>query len=245
MTSPESSAVQFGRTRIEYGVRRSARRRTVAVSVDPRLGVLITAPTGVPISRLDTVVHRKARWIVDRLRRVNGVDAGLPHREFVSGESYLYLGRQYRLKVTHAMQPAAMRLIGGWLVAPVPKALSDRERQSVVRRVLEAWYRQHAARRLPDRVAEWSRKLGVPEPRVVIRDQQRRWASCDTHATIRLNWRIVQAPMRLVDYVLTHELVHLRHKEHSKAFWAVLGRAIPDCDRRREELRRIGARLEW
>jgi predicted metal-dependent hydrolase len=80
---------------------------------------------------------------------------------------------------------------------------------------------------------------------VVIRNQQRRWACCDARGTLRVNWRIVQAPMRLVDYVVAHELVHLRHKQHSKAFWAVLGRAMPDYERRREDLRRIGTKLEW
>lgn len=139
MRSYESSAVQFGRTRIEYGVRRSSRRRTVAVSVDPRLGVLIAAPVDVPISRLDAVVHRKARWIVDRLRRVNGIDARLPAREFVSSESYLYLGRHYRLMVVPAEQPGDARLIGGWLVVHVSKALTGPERASAVRRAVVSW----------------------------------------------------------------------------------------------------------
>lgn len=245
MSRNESSAVQFGGTRIEYEVRRSPRRRTVAVSVDPRLGVLLTAPAEVPLSRLDAVVHLKARWIVDRLRRVNQVEARPPTREFVSGESYLYLGRQYRLKVLPAEEPVDARLIGGWIHVPVLKALSGPERASAVRRSLKSWYRQHARLRLPERVGQWFRMVGVAEPRVMIRNQQRRWASCDARGTLRFNWRIVQAPMRLVDYVVAHELIHLRHKEHSKAFWALLGRVMPDYERRKEELRRIGAKLEW
>lgn len=245
MSRNESSAVQFGGTRIAYEVRRSPRRRTVAVSVDPRLGVLITAPADVALSRLDAVVHRKARWIVERLRRMDQVEGRLPAREFVSGESYLYLGRQYRLKVMPAEHPNVVRLVSGWIHVPVRKAANGPERASAIRGALESWYRHHAAVRLPERVEHWSRQMGVGEPRVVVRDQQRRWASCDVRGTLRFNWRIVLAPMRLVDYVVVHELVHLRHKEHSKAFWAVLGRAMPDYERRKEELRRIGARLEW
>jgi len=88
-------------------------------------------------------------------------------------------------------------------------------------------------------------RFGVPEPGVVIRDQQRRWGSCDRRGTLRVNWRIVQAPMRLVDYVVAHELAHLRHQDHSKAFWALLGRAMPDYEPRREALRRMGAKLGW
>lgn len=245
MGQPESSAVQFGGTRIEYAVRRSARRRTVAVAVDPRLGVLVAAPDAVPLSRLDALVHRKARWIVERLRRVRRTEQPLPQREFVSGEGYLYLGRQYRLRVVPVTEAGDTRLAGGWLVVPVQKALRGAERAAAARAAVEFWYRRHAAQRLPDRVRQWAGLVGVAEPRVVIRSQQRRWASCDAQGTLRFNWRIVQAPMRLVDYVVAHELVHLRHKEHSKAFWAVLGRAMPDYEPRAEDLRRIGARLEW
>ncbi len=245
MSHNESSAVQYGGTRIAYDIRRSSRRRTVAVSVDSRLGVLITAPADVPLGRLDAVVRRKARWIVERLRRVNQVDGVLPTRGFVSGESYLYLGRQYRLRVAPAEHPGFVRLIGGWIHVPVRKDVRAPQRAPAARGPLESWYRQHAALRLPERVAQWCRKVDVAEPRVVIRGQQRRWASCDARGTPRFNWRIVQAPMRLIDYVVAHELVHLRHREHSKAFWALLGRTMPDYESRKDELRRIGARLEW
>jgi predicted metal-dependent hydrolase len=245
MMPPESSAVQFGGTRIDYTVRRSARRRTVAVAVDPRLGVLVAAPDATPLSRLDAVVHRKARWIVERLRRVRRTEQPLPQREFVSGESYLYLGRHYRLKVVPVAQPGDARVAGGLLVVGVHRALRGAERTAAARRAVESWYRRRAARRLAQRVRQWAPTVGVAEPHVVIRSQQRRWASCDAHGTLRINWRIVQAPMRLVDYVVAHELVHLRHQEHSKAFWAALGRAMPDYERRAEDLRRIGARLAW
>ncbi len=78
-----------------------------------------------------------------------------------------------------------------------------------------------------------------------MKDQLKRWGSCDSRGRIRLNWRIIQAPMRLVDYVVVHELVHLLHKNHTKEYWALLGRVMPDYEKRREELRRIGPRLEW
>lgn len=245
MTGGESSAVQFGRTRIDYQIRRSPRRRTVGISVDPRLGVLIAAPTDAPLNRLDTIVHRKARWIVERMRQVTNGDGCLPPREFVSGESYLYLGRQYRLKALPAAESGDARLIGGRIHVPVQQRLTAPEKAGAVRQSLESWYRRHAKRRLPERVAQWSGRVGVRDVRVVIRDQQRRWASCDQRGTLRFNWRTIQAPMQLVDYIVVHELVHLRHKDHSKAFWALLGRVMPDYERRRDELRRIGPKLGW
>ena len=82
-------------------------------------------------------------------------------------------------------------------------------------------------------------------PNVVIADQQKRWGSCDQHGAIRLNWRIVQAPMRLVDYVVVHELAHLRHRGHGPDYWHAVRRVMPDYERRRDELRRYGPMLTW
>jgi len=245
MVVRETSAVQFGRTRIEYGIRRSPRRKTVAVAVEPGHGVLLTAPVDVSVKRLDRVVHDKARWLVDRLRLVGQAEPGLPPREFVSGESYLYLGRQYRLRVLPRAGNGDAKLDRGWLTVPMQRSLEGRRRSLAVREALVAWFRQHSAQRLPERVSRWYRKVGVQEPQVLIRDQQKRWGSCDAKGNLRINWRIIQAPMRLVDYVVVHELVHLLHKDHTKEFWAALGRVMPDYDHRREELRRLGRRLEW
>ena len=82
-------------------------------------------------------------------------------------------------------------------------------------------------------------------PRLIIADQQKRWGSCSTRGTIRLNWRIIQAPMRLVDYVVVHELVHLRHRGHGRDYWRAVGRVMPDYERRREDPRQLGSRLTW
>ena len=82
-------------------------------------------------------------------------------------------------------------------------------------------------------------------PPVVVSDQQKRWGSCDRNGTIRLNWRIIQAPMRLVDYVVVHELVHLRHRGHDREYWQALGRVMPDYERRRDDLMQRGRSRSW
>ena len=98
---------------------------------------------------------------------------------------------------------------------------------------------------LPERVEAWHAKAGVPMPRVKVVSQAKRWGSCDQAGTIRLNWRIIQAPMRLVDYVVVHELVHLRHRGHGREYWQAVGRVMPDYERRRRDLRERGAFLVW
>ena len=178
---------------------------------------------------------------MQRLRRTEKHDPPPAQREFVSGESVLYLGRHYRLKV-HPGETGTARLRGGWLHVP---ASAGAQRAAQVRAALVSWFRRHAAERLPERVEAWRAKAGVAPPRVVVADQRKRWGSCDHHGTIRLNWRIVQAPMRLVDYVVVHELVHLRHRGHGRDYWQAVGRVMPDYERRREDLRRWGIRLAW
>ena len=118
MTAVETSAVTWGGTELSYTIRRSPRRKkTVAVTVDPTGGILVVAPERVATERLDSIVGRKAEWIVRRIRRAGAHGAALSPREFVSGESVLYLGRHYRLKV-NPQDTGSAKLRGGWLQVP-------------------------------------------------------------------------------------------------------------------------------
>jgi predicted metal-dependent hydrolase len=245
MTDLETSRVQWGRTRIDYAIRRSPRRRTVAVAVDPVEGVLLTAHQGVAVGRLDDVVRDKARWIVERLRAVGQVETPVPPRQLVSGESYLYLGRAYRLRARTAAASGPAKLVHGYLEVPVARELSEPARREVVLLAIGDWYRARARARLPERVRAWAARLGVEPTDVLVRDQRKRWASCDERGVLRFNWRVIQAPMRLVDYVVAHELTHLLHREHTAAFWRRLGTAMPDYESRKEALRRLGPRRHW
>ena len=243
MTNPETSAVTWGGSQLPYTIRRSARRKkTVAVTVDPAGSVLVVAPERVATDRLDAIVRRKAEWIARRLRNAETHGPPLSPREFVSGESVLYLGRHYRLKL-HPGETGEAKLRGGWLHVSAPAG--SRPTAEVICEALIAWLRRHAAARLPERVAAWRSKAGVPLPRVIVANQRRRWGSCDQRGTIRLNWRIIQAPMRLVDYVVVHELVHLRHRGHGRDYWQAVGRVMPDYERRREDLTRYGPSFSW
>src|SRR5690606_22377907 len=211
----------------------------------PVEGVLLTAPQGVTVGRLDDVVRDKARWIVERLRTVGQVETPVPPPQLVSGESYLYLGRSYRLRVGDAAREGAAELSRGWLEVPVRRGLPQAERRGAVLGAIGDWYRAHARARLPERVEAWAARLGVEPTNVLVRDQRKRWASCDDQGVLRFNWRVIQAPMRLVDYVVAHGLVRLRHREHTAALWARLGVVMPDYEVRKEALRRLGPRLQW
>ncbi|EYF02679.1 M48 family metallopeptidase [Chondromyces apiculatus] len=257
MRGEEASAVTFGGSVIRYAIRRSGRRRTVAVAVDARGEVVLSAPADTAVSRLDGVVRAKGAWILEKVRGRRGTARALPAREMRSGETFLYLGRQVRLRVeaVGATEEARGKALGagkartalraGHLVVEVDEALEGAARAEGVRKALVRWYRARARARLKERVARWAAAMGVEAPEVLIREQRKRWGSCDARGVVRLNWRVIQAPLPLVDYVVVHELVHLTHPEHTREFWAALGRVMPDYEMRREELKRLGAVLVW
>ncbi len=248
MKVEERAEVRYGTKTIAYGIRRSARRKTVAVAVDPIEGVLLTAPPGIPRERLDRVVRDKAEWIVERLRRFEEHEAPVAPRQWVSGESITYLGRHYRLRVREQAEPTGTKgpakLERGWLVVEVAPGVTGAARAKLVREAVRAWYLSHARVRLRERAEHWAARVGVELGAVIVKDQDKRWGSCDDKGVLRFNWRVIQAPMRLLDYVVAHEVVHLIHRDHTKAFWARLGVVMPDYERRKDELRKLGARLD-
>ena len=203
----------------------------------------VRAPRDTPTVRLDVIVHRKARWILERQRRHEDLPPPPSPREFVNGETFRYLGRQYRLKLERTGDAdACVRLAERRLIVPVT---TKRIMPADARDRLVAWFRERAAIRVPERVAAWSARLGLHPSAVLIREPKKRWGSADAKGNVRFNWRIIQTPTRLIDYVVAHELIHLAHPDHTRDFWATLGRAMPDYEARREALRRLGREVVW
>ena len=131
--------------------------------------------------------------------------------------------------------------LGGACLLVQPVDLSE----GSVRALLEAWFRREAARLLPERAWPLARCLGVLPARFVIRDQKTRWGSCSSRGTISLNWRVVLLTPDLADYVLVHELCHLRHLDHSQRFWSMVARLLPDHAERRRRLADMQPDLAW
>ena len=244
MSVSERHAVRYGRTRIDMMVVRSPRRRTVTISVDPFEGVRVLAPADASFDMLDALIRRKAPWILSKMR-VEGQSEPTPIREYITGESYLYLGRHYRLQIlpVEASGSPVVALRRGFLEVCLDTSVPSPVRRDAVRQALQGWYRHRAVARLPGRIALYAERLGMRPPMLLIRHQTKRWGSCDAQGNLRLNWRIVMAPMLLVDYVVAHELCHLVHHDHSAAFWQLLGTIMPNYEVARDRLRREGAQF--
>lgn len=239
----ERSEMKWGLTPIPYVIRRTDRQKSVALTIEGRGKLVVTAPAGVSVDRLNGIVRHKARWVERRIRRASEAPQPPCRREFVSGETVRYLGRQVRLKVVETVGKHDARMRAGWYEVQVPPGLSAIARRREVRRRLADALKERAEVYLAERLTAVCLRLGVEAPSIVVREQAKRCGSCDRHGVLRINWRIIQAHIPLIEYVLVHELAHVDHAKHDAAFWRAVGRWMPDYEQRRARLRELGPSL--
>ncbi len=236
MSEAETGAVRFGSTEICYNVVRSPRRKkTITLSLDEQ-GLRVLAPVQTKREMVEALVEKRGAWIIAKqLELTEQLVQRRPPKTLRSGETLSYLGRPYRLKRVPDLPEA--RMWGSYL--QVPEGTIDE-----VYAALRDWYWRRAEEKLVARVAHYAPKLGRSPTRILIREQKRRWGSCNANGELRLNWRIVMAPLSLIDYVVVHELVHLEHLNHSKAYWQRLGEILPNYKMRQKELAQSGVHFD-
>lgn len=217
---------------------RTNRRKTASVRV--REGkVSVVVPNELPDTRIEELVTKKTRWIREKLA-LHRQSVPVKPKEYVSGESFTYLGRNYRLKVT-AGATWSVKLIGGRLIVTLPpKSISPNN----VRDDLTSWYRRHAETKLQDKVKRYAEIIGVQPASVSIKTFKSRWGSCSTKGDLLFNWKVIIAPNRIVDYVVVHELCHLKQHDHSQKFWKYVAQVMPDYQECRDWLKLKGRVLE-
>jgi len=229
-------SVRYGEEVIHFGLTRTG-RKSLAISVLPDLSVVVTAPNGSPLELVRQKVRKRAPWILKQQDYFKAYLPQQPPRRYVSGETHLYLGRQYRLKVFES-DAESVKLLGGYIHVGV-KDRSDAER---VRVLVDGWLLSHAraqfGRRL-DACWERLRKQGVPYPVLRLRRMPKRWGTCTSTGVIYLNPGLVKAPGLCIDYVIVHELCHLKHPHHGKAFYEMLRQVLPDWEQRKMRLEKV------
>ncbi len=187
--------------------------------------------------KVEALVTKKTRWILKKLLFQRDRRPPKP-KEYVSGESFSYLGGNYRLKVESGPFEY-VTLKSGKLTVHVPSRVRKRDRY--IRNALVGWYREHALNMLQDKVARYSKVVGVVPSSVGIKTFKSRWGSCSSNGHIQFNWKIIIAPNPIVDYVVVHELCHLRHHNHSPDFWKCVEWVLADYRERKDWLRANGA----
>lgn len=224
--------VAFGPETIRYQVQWVPTRRTLGIEVHPDQRVVVRAPVGCTEEVIAARVQKRASWISRQIADFQRYSPRTPQRQYLSGETHLYLGRQYRLKVV-AGEPASVRMSRGQLVVTIP-GNADPDR---VRIMLHRWYLDHARQVFGAVLDEClPRFKGHHRPRLIVRAMQSRWGSLSQAGSMTLNVNLVRAPRACIEYVVTHELCHLLHRDHDAGFYRLLGRVMPDWEQRKQRL---------
>lgn len=233
--SAETRIISLAGRDIPYLLKRSPRRRTIGLRID-RHGLSVSAPPRAALRYIEDLLRQKAGWVLEKL------DAWTQNSPepfaWTDGALLLYLGGDLPLRVTGGHRRASARLAGEALLVSVP----DSADAAAVQRAVLRWYRREAQMLFAQRVAHIATRMGVTVAKVALSSARTRWGCCNAKGEIRLNWRLIQAPISQLDYVVAHELAHIVELNHSPRFWAVVKNAYPAYEEVRRALRRDGER---
>jgi hypothetical protein len=212
-------------TKIDQIIR--TKRKSIALIVQRDGRLVVRAPIDATDEQILTVVQRKNGWIHSKQEVVLSTYPQMVEKEFVNGEGFWYLGTSYRLRIVDdASHPLELDTY----------FLLDRSVLHRARDVFTAWYKERALLVISERVAWYAAKNGINYKQVKITSAQTRWGSCSAKGTLSFSWRLVMAPVPVINYVVVHELVHLLEKNHGRAFWAKVKAIMPDYKQKVEWL---------
>ena len=237
--SVELHRLMVGSQAIDYVITRRD-RKTLEIAVEPDASVSVAAPLDASLDAIEIRLRRRAAWILRQQRYFSQFLPRTPERRFISGETHLYLGRQYRLKVVPHVQET-VKLIRGFIVVQTHRPNSA----EVTRELVDAWYRDRAHVKFAERTEFNLGRFPDPDafrPRsLIVRQIRQRWGSMSPAGRLLLNRRLIEAPVDAIDYVITHELCHIAEPNHGAAFYELLDRVLPDWQHRKQRLERIMA----
>jgi predicted metal-dependent hydrolase len=211
-------------------LKRSAKRRRAVLTVD-ETGLTVSVPWRTSDRYIAQLLRDAEAWV---LRKLETWASRRPRqRQWQSGELIDFLGRQLRLELIVREGTAIAQLKDGNVLELCVPAPHEQQR---VREAVVKWYRRHAASHFQQRVEHYSARLALPAPRVFLSNAQTRWGSCNAQREVRLNWRLMQAPSHILDYVVAHEVSHLMVMSHSSRFWKVVAKLHPEYESARTEL---------
>lgn len=232
----ECGIVNYGDRKIPYSV--SFRKRgTLEISVLPDLSVEVVAPIGTPMETVNQKVGKKASWIVEKQDWFAKFPKAPPPRQYLGGETHLYMGRRYRLKVLRGSEKS-VKIVGGFI-----QVTSSDEKPDSIKILMEEWLRERAKSQFVKIfdacVARFP--LSTKLPRLQIRNMNTRWGSLSKGGILTLNIKLIAAPKECIEYVVVHELCHLKYPNHDKKFYRLLETRLPDWEKRKQKLENIHA----
>lgn len=230
-----------GRT-ISYEIVYSKKRKRAAILVHPDLGVEFRAPQGLSADTIREMVEGKAQWIVRKLESFEADRRPDQKKQYSEGESYLYLGSEYPLRIVltdNIKKPLAL-FKNSELKVGVPENTSKDQIAFQVKEAIWSFYSQRAEEEVEKLLRSYSKKLGVASPVFKVKHQKRRWGSCSADNVLRINFQLIMAPPEQLEYVVVHELCHVKEKNHSARFWKQVRELMPDYQEHRNSLKKDG-----
>jgi len=221
-----------GEIRIDRLIR--SKRKTISLEVRPDGSLIVRAPMLTMPGQIEALVKRKQSWIREKQAFVYRRSLESPAKDFIPGEEFLYLGNSYILEIVSDQEKS--------LILRKNFCLSSSASEDA-KQVFEAWYKERASHVIQDRVDLLSRQNGFVYQRVRLTSAKTRWGSCGPQGSLNFSYRLVMAPLGIIDYVVVHELVHLKDRSHSKTFWSEVEKLMPDYQRRIKWLKANGHRL--
>lgn len=227
------NSVTYGKDTIVFDLKYLV-RKTLAIEVLPDSRVVIKAPVGTAIDEVSKRVVKRAQWIITQQNYFRQFEPRTPPRQYVGGETHLYLGKSYRLKLCSGAKNA-IKLSRGYVLIEMPET-SDTE---AVRRLLLQWYTEKAKTKFVEVFEKcWLtfEKLGHAQPRIQVRKMKKRWGSLSCNGLLTINTDLIRAPKECIEYVITHELCHLHYHDHSPEFYRLLEKVMPDWEKKKHKL---------
>lgn len=203
-----------------------SKRRTIALLITPEATLVVRAPLRTPLEYIERVVVAKHDWILKKIQQV-ATRPPLRSKEYRDGEQLLFLGEHYTLRLTGHK---AIQMLGAELLFPARFVKQGRTK-------LIAWYSERARHVIGEQAEHFSRLTGWKYSSLKITHAEKRWGSCSPSGAINFSWKLMMAPLDIIDYVVVHELAHLVEKNHSPKFWQLVERVLPDYPSRRKWLR--------
>jgi predicted metal-dependent hydrolase len=224
----------YGKETFSYSVH-YVPRRTLEIAVHPDKSVVVKAPVGTATEKIEQRVHKRARWITRQRDYFAQFEPRTPKRLYVGGETHLYLGRQYRLRI-HAGESEGVKLSRGYFDITIAKGAGPAR----VKELLDRWYREKAVSKFSESLEKWWPKFAKAgaKPSLHVRKLKKRWGSLSASGRLTLNLDMIRAPQECIDYVVVHELCHLKHADHGAEFYRQLSRVIPDWKKKKLSLER-------
>lgn len=199
-----------------------SRRRSIGLEVTQEAELIIRAPHRVPLNEIEKIVFKKRNWIINKQNFFRQCKSDYPEKRFIEGENFYYLGKAYRLKL---VDEGGIRL-SEYLEFPRNLLLNAKVN-------LVQWYKICAYERIKERADYYAKIIGKPYSDIKISNAKKRFGSCSFKGSLNFNWRMIMAPLEIIDYVVVHELTHLEERNHSFRFWNKVGKIMPDYKEKR------------